>query len=152
MFVDGGLDENPQFPKTIDVHCQHFKKYDLDALLVLTHAPGMSAYNYVERKMAPLSKELAGLVIPHDSCGTHLDSQQRTIDDKLEGANFRKAGEILEVWSNVVIDGHPVVTAYVESKELEPSPPTELWLVHTCRPLSTSCRSSNAMISHAVKK
>ena len=75
MFVDGGPEENPRFPKTIDVYCQHFKKYDLDALLVLTHAPGMSAYNCVERKMAPLSKELAGLVIPHDSCGTHLDSQ-----------------------------------------------------------------------------
>ena len=59
----------------------------------------------------------------------HLDSQQRTIDDELERANFRKGGEILGgVWSNVVIDGHPVVTAYVESKELEPSPPTELWL------------------------
>ena len=60
LFVDGGPDENPRFPKTIDVYSQHFKKYNLDALLVLTHAPGMSAYNYVERKMAPLSKELAG--------------------------------------------------------------------------------------------
>ena len=129
MFDDGGPGKNPQFPKTIDVYCQHFNKYDLDALLVLAHAPGMSAYNYVERKMAPLSKELAGLVIPRDSCDTHLYSQQRTIDEELGQANFRKAGEILgEVCSNVVIDGHPVVTAYVESKELEPSPPTELWL------------------------
>ena len=106
MFIDGGPDENPRFPKSIDVYYQHFKKYDLDALLVLTHAPGMPACNYVERKMAPLSKELAGLVIPHDSCGTHLDSQQRTIDNE----------------------------------------------VHTCRPLSTSCRSSNAMNSHAAEK
>ena len=129
MFVDGGPDENLRFPKTIDVYCQHFKKYDLDALLVLTHAPGILACNYVERKMAPLTKELAGLVIHHDTCGTHLDSQQRIIDDELEPADFRKAGEILgEVWSIVVIDGHPVVTVYVEIKELEPSPPTELWL------------------------
>ena len=84
LFVDGGPDENPRFPKTIDVYIQHFKNYNLDALFVATHAPGMSAYNYVERRMAPLSKELAGLVLPHESCGTHLDSRQRTIDVELE--------------------------------------------------------------------
>ena len=129
LFVDGGPDENPRFPKTIDVYIQHFKNYNLDALLVSTHAPGMSAYNYVERKMAPLSKELAGLILPHDSCGTHLNSQQQTIDDELERINFRKAGEILaEIWSNVIIDGHPVIAQYVEKKEIAPVPLNEMWM------------------------
>ena len=128
IFVDGNRTKNPDFPRPLACTASTLK-FDLDALLVLIHAPGMSAYNYVERKMAPLSKELAGLVIPHDSCGTHLDSQQRTIDDEPERANFRKAGEILgKVWPNVIIDGYPVVTTYVGIKELEPSPPTELWL------------------------
>ena len=43
IFCDGGPDENPRLPKTLDVAIQHFKKYNLDALLISTHAPGMSA-------------------------------------------------------------------------------------------------------------
>ena len=78
-FVDGGPDENPRFPKTIDVYTQHFKKYNFDAQFASTHAPGISAYNYVERRMAPLSKELAGLVLPHETCGIHLDSRQEQL-------------------------------------------------------------------------
>lgn len=134
LFVDGGPDENPRFPKTIDVYIQQFKKFNLDALLVSTHAPGMSAYNYVERRMAPLSKELAGLILPHDTCGTHLDSRQRTIDTELEKANFKKAGEILsEVWSNLVLDGHPVVAEYVEQKDISPAELNEMWMSHHIR-------------------
>ena len=44
-FCDGGPDENPRIPKTLDVTIQHFKKYNPDALLISTHAPGLSAYN-----------------------------------------------------------------------------------------------------------
>ena len=129
LFVDGGPDENPRFPKTIDVYIQHFKKYDLDALLVSTHAPGMSAYNYVERRMAPLSRELAGLILPHETCGTHLDGKQKTIDSALEKINFRKAGEILaEIWSQIEIDSHPVVAQYVEQKDITGVPLNEMWM------------------------
>ena len=32
-FLDGGPDENPRFPKTIDVAVQYFKKYKFDALI-----------------------------------------------------------------------------------------------------------------------
>ena len=47
----------------------------------------------------------------------------------LEKANFKKAGEILaEVWSELVIDNHPVVATYVEDKEMEPSSPSEIWM------------------------
>lgn len=41
----------------------------------MTNAPGRSAFNRAERRMAPLSRELAGLILPHDRYGTHLDSQ-----------------------------------------------------------------------------
>ncbi|CAF4894135.1 unnamed protein product, partial [Rotaria sp. Silwood1] len=57
--VDGGPDENPRFPKTLVSNIRKFKKYNLDALFILTHAPGQSAYNIVERRMAPLSHDLA---------------------------------------------------------------------------------------------
>ena len=58
----------------------------------MTHAPGMSAYNYVERRMAPLSKELDGVVLDHDACGTYLDGSGCTIDVELEKENVRIAG------------------------------------------------------------
>ena len=59
--------------------------------------------------MAPLSKELAGIILPHDSFGSHLNASGVTIDDDLELKNFRKAGEILgEIWSNTEVDGHKV--------------------------------------------
>ena len=46
----------------------------------MTHAPGLSACNDVDKRIAPLSKASAGLVIPHDSCGSHLNPSGETID------------------------------------------------------------------------
>ncbi|CAF1496897.1 unnamed protein product [Didymodactylos carnosus] len=93
--VDGGPDENPCFPKTLLSSIDMFKKHNLDALFILTHAPGQSAYNAVERRMAPLSHDLAGLILPHDHFGSHLNSSGETIDPVLEKINFQKAGEVL---------------------------------------------------------
>ena len=50
FFGDGSPDENPRFPKTLDAVMVHFKKYNLDTLLISTHAPGLSAYNQGERE------------------------------------------------------------------------------------------------------
>ena len=70
--VDGGPDDNPRFPKTIAAAKDLFRRLNLDCLFMATEAPGNSAYNYVERRMAPLSRELTGIIIPHDTFGTHL--------------------------------------------------------------------------------
>jgi hypothetical protein len=113
--VDGGPDENPRFPKTLMAAIKKFRKYNLDALFVLTHAPGQSAYNVVERRMAPLSHDLAGLILPHDHFGTHLNDSGVTVNPELERTNFKKAGEVLaEVWCGSVIDDYPVVAEYVD--------------------------------------
>ncbi|CAF0966810.1 unnamed protein product [Rotaria sp. Silwood1] len=112
--VDGGPDENPRFPKTLVASIRKFKKYNLDALFVLTHAPGQSAYNIVEHRMAPLSHDLAGLILPHDHFGSHLNDSGVTINIDLEKLNFRKAGQILaETWNQSVIDGFPCVAEYI---------------------------------------
>ncbi|CAF4447621.1 unnamed protein product [Rotaria sp. Silwood2] len=112
--VDGGPDENPRFPKTLVASIKKFKKYNLDALFVLTHAPGQSAYNLVERRMAPLSHDLAGLILPHDHFGSHLNDSGVTTNIDLEKINFRKAGQILaERWNQSVIDGFPCVAEYI---------------------------------------
>ena len=91
-----------------------FKIHDLDALFVLAHAPGQSAFNAVERRMAPLSHDLSGLILLHDYFGTHLDANGNTTDFALEKENFKKAGEVFaEVWSGTVIDSYPVVASHV---------------------------------------
>jgi hypothetical protein len=82
---------------------------------VATNAPGRSAFNRVERRMAPLSRELAGLILSHDHYGSHLDSQGKTIDEELEKQNFEFAGKTLaELWSQVVIDGFPTISEYID--------------------------------------
>lgn len=113
--VDGGPDENPRYKKVISMAIHHFVQYNLDAIFIATNAPGRSAFNRVERRMAPLSRELAGLILPHDYYGSHLDQQLRTKDAELEERNFKFAGETLaDVWNNLTIDGYPVKAEYIE--------------------------------------
>lgn len=42
--------------------------------------------------MAPLSRELATVVLPYEHYRSHLDSQGKTIDSELELKNFQRAG------------------------------------------------------------
>ena len=108
--VNGGPDENPRYQKVIETAVYHFVQNNLDAYFIATNVPGRSAFNLVERRMAPLSKELSGLVLPHDKYGSHLDDQGLTIDTDLEKKNFAFAGSTLaEIWSQTVVDSHPIV-------------------------------------------
>ena len=86
--VDGGPDENPRYSKTIECAIDYFNTYDLDAFLLATNAPGRSAFNRIERRMVKSSKELSGVILPHDQFGTHLSSNGETIDAELELKNF----------------------------------------------------------------
>lgn len=118
--VDGGPDENPRYQKVIEVAIHHFVKNNLDALFIAANAPGRSAFNRVERRMAPLSRELSGVILPHEHYGSHLDSQGRTINEDLEKINFKFAGETLaEIWSNVVIDQFATVAEYINPDKSE---------------------------------
>ena len=131
---DGGPDENPRFPKTPDVSIQHFQELNFDVMFLSTRAPGMSAYNNVERRMAPLSKALSGVLLPHETFGSHLDSQRRTADVELEKKNFKAAGNILaEIWSEHVLDKFPVVRENVVGVTMEPVPINEAWVTKHCR-------------------
>jgi len=134
--VDGGPDENPRYAKVIAHAVKHFRDNDLDALFVVTNAPGSSKFNRVEHRMAPLSRELAGLVLPHDHFGSHLNSACKTVDPVLEKKNFEHAGKVLaEVWSGVEIDGFPVVAEYVPPGSECPVPdlPSHEWYTEHVR-------------------
>lgn len=102
-----------RYPKTIAFAIEHFRKFNLDALFIATNAPGRSAFNRVERRMAPLSKHLTGVVLPHDVYGTHLDAKGKTSDAELELKNFEAAGKALaSLWSELVLDSYPVTARY----------------------------------------
>ena len=118
--VDGGPDENPRYRAVIKHAVKTFTTHNLDFMVVFTNAPGRSAYNRPERRMAPLSRMLSGLILPHDHYGSHLDTQARTVDLELEKKNFGYAGQTLaEVWSSLTIDQEVVTAEYVEPVETE---------------------------------
>ena len=82
---------------------------------------GLSAFHFIERRMAPLSVTLAGVVLPHEHYGTHLDSSGKTVDEEKELRNFQKAGEVLcDLWNNLTIDKYDVKCTY-----RDPTTPTE---------------------------
>ena len=65
--------------------------------------------------MAPLCKELGGVLPEHQHFGAHLDDKGNTIDRQLELKNFEQAGKILgEIWSGLVMDSYPVTVEYIE--------------------------------------
>ena len=76
--VDGGPNENPRYSNTISCTIEYFCEHDLDAYFLATNAPGRSAFNRAERRMSNLSKELSGVILPHDHFGTHLKPSTRT--------------------------------------------------------------------------
>ena len=86
--VDGGPDEAPKNWQSL-ASWKVFLKYSFDALFIFTHAPGGSAYNPVERRMAPLSKDTSGLILPFDTYATHLNASNETTRIDLEKKNFK---------------------------------------------------------------
>ncbi|CAF3315845.1 unnamed protein product [Rotaria sp. Silwood2] len=95
IIVDRGLDENSRFLKTLVLSIDIYKIHNLDALFVLAHAHGQSTFNAVECRMAPLSLDLAGLILPHDDFDTYLDASGTTTDFELEKQYFKPAGKYL---------------------------------------------------------
>ena len=72
--TDGAQDEAPRFPKSMRVAVFLFKYLGLDVYIHATNAAGLSAFNPCERRMAPLSRMLMGLLLQHDIFGSHLDN------------------------------------------------------------------------------
>ena len=117
LLVDGGPDENPRHMKNIIEYCKLFRSLNLDYLTVRTHAPGQSAYNPVKRSMASLSTKLAGITLPVDKFGSHLDSQGKVVDDELARRNFEFSGKSLcDLWKRDEIYGKPVIVEYVDQE------------------------------------
>ena len=87
IFTRDGHD-GPRFPTTRQALIKFFKENDIDYVIAVCNASGLSAYHFIERRMAPSSKELAGIVLPHDTFGNHLDGSGNTTDPEMELNNF----------------------------------------------------------------
>lgn len=99
LTVSGGPDESVRYPKTIAQMIRIFRKYELDALFVAIPAPSRSI-NKTERRLSLLSRELFGIILPHDPFGLHLNDSGAIVDDELESRNLESAGRVLaETWS-----------------------------------------------------
>ena len=65
-------------------------------------------------------RTLAGIILPFNTFGSHLDAANKTIDINLEIKNFGAAGKIIaEIWSESIID-NPVVASYTSPPEKKP--------------------------------
>ncbi|GBP81502.1 hypothetical protein EVAR_64211_1 [Eumeta japonica] len=66
----------------------YFQSMEALVKILATNTPGRSAFNRVERRMAPLSLPLSSLVLPHDTFGNLLDASRKTTSSDLELKNF----------------------------------------------------------------
>ena len=72
----------------------------------------------VERQISPLSKLTREIILPFSTLGSHLSSQNQTVDEDVENQNFQVAEKILgEVWNDSMIEGHPVIASYINLPE-----------------------------------
>lgn len=117
---------------------RYFFSHNLDAFFFASIAPGRSAYNRVECKMALVSRELSGLILLHDHFESHLNPAGKAIEDELEIQNFGFAGQVLsEIWSAMDIDGFPTVAEFIHpaSSELDVQNLKKRWLAKHVRTL-----------------
>ncbi|CAG8772222.1 25657_t:CDS:1, partial [Gigaspora margarita] len=74
-----------------------------------------SAYNPIKCFMASLFKKLAGIMLPIDEFRSHLNSQEKVVNEDLVCKNFEFAGKSLcDIWKRDNIHGRPVITEYVD--------------------------------------
>ena len=75
--------------------------------------------------MAPLSKYLAGIILKHESFGSHLHGIGKTIDFDLEINNFFVAMDVVsEVWSRLD-DGCGCQATQIPAMQLQAA--TQIW-------------------------
>ena len=112
---DNGPDEAPRNPSTQKQMIQLFIKTQLILLVLISLPAGYSPFSPCERRMAPLSKQLTGVVLDHKHFGSHLSSSKLTLNLDLEKKNFQHAGERLgKLFEEMVLDKNKTVASYVK--------------------------------------
>lgn len=132
----------------------NFEKYELDSIVLVTNAPGRSALNPIERRLAPLGRATSGVILEHGYYGSHFDQRGETINKELDQKNFRFAGETLsEIWNDVIIDKQPVLCMYVDPPTSpDPTAPdrSQIWLQQHVRTSQYLLQVSNVILKIVV--
>ena len=79
---DGAQDVTPRYPKGLACAVALFKKLGLDALIHGVNAAGLSAFNPGERRMAPLSHDLSGIIISYSYSNCTLNAFFRFLTEE----------------------------------------------------------------------
>ena len=93
MDTDGGPDWCCRFVRTQDNLIQLSRELDLHITVIGHHPAGCSPEGRQERRMAPLSQDLTGLVLIHDKFGNPLNSRNEVLDRDLDMKNLGYAAE-----------------------------------------------------------
>ena len=118
LYISGNQDENPRSAKALQVAACHFKVHNLDAIFIVSDAPGKSAYNPVEDRIQVLKESLTKLALPRKQFTSHMDDAGQVMDESLEKNNIKAAGETLsEIWNEISYESHPIVAKYVEPSD-----------------------------------
>ena len=67
LSIDGAQDEAPRYPKPLATAMYFFKHLKLDVFLHGVNAAGLSAFDPIERRMSPLSHNIAGVAFLHEN-------------------------------------------------------------------------------------
>ena len=77
--------------------------------------------------MAPLSRELIGVIFEHQHFGNRLNSEKKTIDVELEKKNFEYAGKALAaLWDSMPQNGRAIGGHDVDSRWVAPVAPEDI--------------------------
>ena len=113
LLVDGGPDLNPAHTVNFLTYGRLWRDQQLDCLIIATHAPGQSAYNYIEHAWSVLSRSLTGVTVPNHlpdelpPCEQHLPEEDRR---RKESVVFDQAIDILcGHWHHRTYDDREIV-------------------------------------------
>ena len=83
LIVDGGPDQNPSCIVNVLSYGRLWKDQQLDSLIIVTHAPGKSAYNPIEHAWSVLSRCLTGVTVAINVPGERPPHEQHLSDEEL---------------------------------------------------------------------
>lgn len=100
---------------THQILIRFLKNDHIDYVIAACNSAGLSVFYFIEQRMVPLSKELSGIVLPHDFFATHLNENGKTINNVKELENFKKVSKLpSEIWSAMNINSYQFNAKWVD--------------------------------------
>jgi len=111
---DNGPDFSPESYLVFFSLGRFWKSYNLDQLILTSFAPGESKYNFIERRWAQYSTELAGVTLCPDA-----RSYNQSNDLMMKNLFSKALGQLNDYWSNVKYNNYNTHNNSIEPGNLE---------------------------------